>query len=232
MLFYDSLSAYIQGEMEKLRCLQGIILPETGIISKVLAPNQDQDKKSNPTRYSLTQEVDFLKIDSLGIHGDRHRRSHRSSTVRERAIFPKGTIIREHRHVFAVSLYDCKVLSENLGVEVTPELLGVNIVIETENNQDYSLSALPQGTYLQIYSSTKEKQIAVLEKRVTQQGCGVTGNAIRLYYKREADITQKFIEVSKSNRGIVCSVESPVEHIARIEAGQRVCFRFPTGLVT
>ena len=231
MLLYQNLDDYVRGEIERLQSLPKMNIPEQGIISRVLGPGQDQDRKSNPEGYSVTLPVNFLEIDSLGIYGDRHRRPNRPSTVREREVVPKGTIIREHRHIFAVSLYDCKVLSDKLEVDVTPELLGANLVIEREDGQDYSLSALPQGVYIRVYSHEIEERnlLAVLEKRVTQQGCSVTGNAIRKQYEKTADLTQRFVKISTENRGIVCSVESPVDHSTRIEAGQKVSFSFPKG---
>ncbi len=226
MVAYKSYQDYVSGEIRRMQFFWSGNIPDTGVISHVFGPAQDQDKKANRDGYSVTQSVSFLEMDSQGIYGDRHRRLTRSATVRERDVFPKGTIIREHRHIFAVSLRDCENLSTKLGVNVTPELLGANLVIEGDEGP-YSLSALPQGTDIQVYS--EEQLVAVLRKQVTQKGCGVTGNAIRAHYNLGADITQKFIEVSEDTRGVVCSVETPVDHLARIEPGQKVVFKFPTG---
>jgi len=234
MEFYNTLDEFVQGELAKLQRLQNACLPERGIITKVLAPAENQDRKTNIDGFSLTHGVDYLEVDNLGIYGDRHRRAVRSSTAREKNVYLKGSVISEHRHVFAVSEYDCRVLSEKLDVDVTPELLGANIVIGREDGRDYSLSMLPQGTHL-LLGLASESELArpplvTLVKYVTQQGCVITGNAIRAAYDKNTEMTPRFVEVAKENRGIVCSVEYPVEHTARIEAGQKVFFKYAKGV--
>jgi len=233
MLFYKSLDGYIKGQKEKLDRLDDANIPEVGLIAKVLGPNDNQDKSSNIASYSVTQEVEALRLDYQGITGDRHRGAHRLSTGRERLIFPKGTEIRQHRHLFAVSHYDCEILSEKLEVEVTPELLGANLVIRQATNRPFSLSELPENTHLFIspnsVSHRPQMPIAVLVHYVKQQGCGITGNAIAEHYG-DKSLTRKFMNASKDNRGIVCSVEYPVEQPASLEVGQKVFFMFPKGV--
>ncbi len=237
MKLYQDLSAYIAGQSELLRQLEQANIPSSVIITRVLSPNSTVSKDSHPTQYSLTHSVEYLEIDSQGIIGERHHRAVRPSSGRERAILPKGTIIREHRHIFAVSLGDCKELSDRLDVEVTPELLGANLVIEREDQSPYSLSFLPQGTYLRVASSqvvessaiSKDNLIAVLQKYATQEGCGITGASIQDHHKADKSLVKRFTEESKLNRGIVCSVEFPGEGTAKIEPGQRIFFGFPTG---
>lgn len=233
MLFYRNLSEYIKGQKEKLDRLADAKIPVAGLIARVLGPNDNQDKSSDVANYSVTKEVEALKLDYQGIIGDRHRGTHRPSTGRERFIFPKGTEIRQHRHVFAVSPYDCEVLSGKLGVEVTPELLGANLVIGDIANRPYSLSELPENSHLLISPGTvshiPHMPIVVLTHYVKQQGCGITGNAIAEHYG-DKSLTRKFMEASKDNRGIVCSVEYPVEEPATLEVGQKIFFMFPTGI--
>lgn len=233
MLFYKNLNEYVKGQREKLDRLANAHIPEEGLIARVLGPSDNQDKSRNVTGYSITQEVDILELDYQGIMKDRHYGTHRLSTARERFIFPKGTEIRQHRHVFAVSPYDCKVLSEKLGVEVTPELLGANLVIKSIDNRPYSLSELPENTYLVISqgnaSHRPQKPIAILVHYVKQQGCGITGNAIAEHYS-DKSLTKKFMGASKDNRGIVCSIEYPVDQPAILEEGQKIFFIFPTGV--
>lgn len=234
MLFYDDLRSFVSGQREKLENLPNANIPEQGLILKVLGPAEDQDRRSNVAEYSITRETDGLEIDYRGIFGDRHRRSNRASTSREKSTYPKGTTIREHRHVFAVSLYDCEVLSEALGVAVTPEVLGANLLIEREDRKDYSLSHLPLGTNLLVSadlgsSESPKPPLATLVHHVQQQGCGVTGNTIARRYQ-DRSLTKRFMESSKNNRGIVLSVEYPVDNSAILKVGQKVFFRFPMGV--
>ncbi len=233
MLFYENLLKYIEGQREKLEVLRFANIPDRGLIIKVLLPDRNQDRAANLDTYSLTYEVEQIEIDCLGIKGERHRRISRPSTGREKLIYPKGTLIREHRHIVAVSPYDCKILSDKLEVEVTPELLGANLVIGREDGQDYSLSALPEYSYLLIAEKENRElpkpPLATLRHYTLQQGCGITGNSISKNYDNKS-LTQKFVVESKENRGILCSVEHPAEKFAIIKAGQKVFFRFPMGI--
>ena len=233
MLFYDDLQSYVRGQRDKLSRLETSNIPERGVILKVLAADEGKSKSQDVASYSVTHEVDQILVNHLGIVGDRHYRSIRPSTGREKSLYPKGTMVREHRHVFAVSLYDCRVLSESLDVEVTPELLGANLVIGREDEQDYSLSLLPENTHLLIAQedsrNTPRPPIATLRHYVLQQGCGITGNSIAKRYG-DKTLTQRFIDSSKVNRGIVCSVEQSAEPFANIKSGQAVFFKFPMGV--
>ena len=218
---------------QKLEKLVSANIPEKGLVVNVLSSNPEQSKDKDLANYSVTQEVDQLEIDYLGILNDRHRRPFRERTGKESSIYSRGNIIREHRHIFVVSLYDCKVLSNLLGVEVTPELLGANLVIERKDKKDFSISALPENTNLLIAQENSVEfmrpPIATLKHHTLQQGCGITGNAIAEKYNDQS-LTKKFVDSSKENRGIVCSVEYPVEKPAIIKKDHVVFFKFPTGI--
>ncbi len=178
MHFYNTLADYEKGERAKLDALPSANLPERGIITRVLASPSGQAHETHPATYSVTSEVPYLDIDHLGILDDRHRRATRRRTGREEEWAPKGVWIREHRHLFAVSPADCLALSNRLGVEISPELLGANIIIEREDMQPYSLCAVPQNTYFSITprgSQTPESTFATLKHYTEQQGCGRTG---------------------------------------------------------
>ena len=231
MKFYPTLNDYITGQQARLAILATANLPEQGVITRVLAAGQ-----TSGNAYSLTQEVDRLSIDCLGILADRHHRSFTLSTGRERELYHKGTSIREHRHIFAVSGYDCRVLSERLGVAITQELLGANIVIERDDGQDYSLTAAPQETYFVIappgISQQPKPPIAVLVRHAQQEGCGVTGKLIADTHGKP-ELTKKFVDESKTHRGIVCRIEYPTpveEQPAVLQPGQRVFFRYSMGI--
>src|SRR3989344_5757567 len=173
MKYYNNLEAYIAGQRALLDQLLTANLPEVGVILKVLLP--DQRKRGDIANYSVTREADFLAVDCLGVMSDRHRELYVNTTARETDVYPKRTKIRGHRHIFVVSLYDCKLLSDRLGVPVTPELLGANVVVGREDGADYSLSALPAETALLIASekaiSIPRPPLASFIRHAVQEGC-------------------------------------------------------------
>ena len=150
MRFYENLSAYQRGEMERLRRLGEANIPERGVITAVLLPGEGADARQGSASYVVTHPVEEIQVDAQGLVGDRHRCLSRPSSGRESSLYPRGTIIRQHRHLCIVSMQDCRVLSEQLGVPVTPELLGANLVIERRDGEGCSLSELPRGTHLLV----------------------------------------------------------------------------------
>ncbi|MDO8564069.1 MAG: hypothetical protein Q7R87_03610 [Nanoarchaeota archaeon] len=231
-MYYKDFQDYLAGEKARLDARWEIDFPDRGVILKVLAHHSQRTKENDAKNYSVTSEYDNIRIDGLGIAGDRHYGFSRKSTGREKE-YPRGSEIAGGRHIFAVSPYDCKILSDKIGVEITPELLGANLVIGREDEKDLPLSELPVGTRLFIGESNASEfpkpPIATLVNYVKQMGCVVTGNAIAEYYGRK-ELSRAFIEHSKNNRGIVCNVEYPVLERATLEAGQKVLFRFHTGI--
>ncbi len=231
-MFYKNFSDYLAEERKKLDERERMDFPDSGIILKVLAHPRQQTKRTHPKTYSVTQEVSQIDINTRGILGDRHFDSARDSTGRE-SEYPRKTVIAGGRHIFAVSPYDCRILGEKMGVEITPELLGANIVIGREDGKDLPLSELPITTRLFIAKSDSlvlpKLPTATLINYVKQQGCVVTGNAIAEKYDRK-ELSAMFIANSKDNRGIVCNIEYPVEVKAALKAGQKVFFRFNQGV--
>ncbi|MEE2960915.1 MAG: hypothetical protein VYA34_09230 [Myxococcota bacterium] len=238
MIFYENLENYIAKERIRLGTLHRANIPEFGVISQIFAANinhdkKTHDKKTDPADYSVTHPVAELEVDAQGIVGDRHRCHIRPSTGREYSLYPRGMAVRQHRHLLLVSNYDCKALSEKLGVEVTPQLLGANLVIEREDQQDYSLSELPPGTHMLVLppdaQGIPKPPLATIVHYVKQQGCGVTGNAIAHRY-HDQSLVKAFRNIAANHRGIVCSVEYPGESTARLKAGQKVAFRFSSAI--
>lgn len=233
MLFYDNLSDYIAKQSEKLHALEQANIPEVGVILDVLGPNDNQDMDANPDRHSVTQQVDRLAIDCFGIYGDRHRGLTRPSTGREGPLYKRtGAKIVNRRQIFAVSPYECALLSERLDVEITPQLLGANLVIGHEEGTDYSISAIPHNTYFAISLADAEESpqppLATLIQYIQQKGCSRTGRAVAKAYDDPA-LTRQFIDSSEHQRGILCSVEYPVDEPVYLERGQKVFFKFPMG---
>lgn len=228
MLFYESLSEYRTQELARLQRLEQSNIPERGVIAAVLSSAGDAEAAS------VNAAVDTLRVDAQGIVGDRHRCHSRPASGRESSLYPRGTIIRQHRHLCVVSRHDCQVLSAHLGVAVTPELLGANMVIDRHDGEAFSLSELPRGTHMLIIPpqaiATPRPPIATLVHAVKQQGCGITGHAIAQRYG-DPSLVRAFRACATEHRGIICSVEYPVETAAVLRPGQGVVFRFPSGVV-
>jgi hypothetical protein len=233
MLFYEDLAEFITKEREKFERLEKANIPEVGVILEVLGPSDHQDVIANPGRHSVTQPIDRLVIDHLGIEGDRHRGLSRSSTGREAPLYKKSkaTIINR-RQLFAVSPYECHLLSQKLQVEITPQLLGANIVIGREDGTDFCISDIPANTYFVVAKKNAAKPtsppIATLVQYVQQKGCSRTGKAIATQYQ-DGSLTKRFVATAEHQRGILCSVEYPVEKPASLQRGQKVFFKFPMG---
>jgi hypothetical protein len=233
MIFYKDVSSYIEGKSAELAELRHANIPDYGIVLDVLAPGENQSRRENPGRHSVTSPVEALTIDSNGIWGDRHRGMTRPSTAREAKLYGRtGVSIVNRRQVFVTSPSECKALTRALGVEITAELLGANLVIGRGDGEEFYISDLPSNTYLVLggpESTEPEKPpVATLIQYVQQKGCRLTGNAIVTRY-RQPKLQKEFIEHSRRRRGILCSIEYPVDEPAHLERGQRVFFRFPVG---
>ncbi len=233
MLFHDDLADFIAQQRANLHKWETANIPEVGVIRAVLAPNDDQDMASNPGGHSVTQPVDRLAVDCHGITGDRHRGLTRPSTGREAPLYREtGTAIVNRRQIFAVSSYECHLLSRSLGVSITPELLGANVVVDRDDGADYCISDVPLNTYLAIAPADAAElprtPIATLIQYLQQKGCSRTGRAITREYG-DASLTKRFVAHAEHRRGILCSVEYPVDATAHLERGQKVFFRFPMG---
>ena len=233
MLFYENLEAYIHDEREKLERLKQADIPEVGVILEVFGPNDNQDVKTNPGGHSVTQAVERLAIDCHGILGDRHLGLTRQSTAREAPLYRRSRAqIVNRRQLFAVSPYECTLLSQRLDVEVTPQLLGANLLIGREDGSDYCISNLPVNTYLAIAPANAAEPsvppLATLIHYVQQKGCGRTGAAIAKEYG-DTSLAKRFVDQAEFTRGILVSVEYPVTEPAILESGQRVFFKFPMG---
>jgi len=71
--------------------------------------------------------------------------------------------------------------------------------------------------------------LATIVHVVQQRGCGFTGRALAHHYG-DPTLLKAFIAASVTHRGIICCVEYPVESEATLKAGQKVVFKFPTGM--
>jgi hypothetical protein len=233
MIFYDTLNDYIDQEKQRLDVLSQANIPEVGVISSVFAPSLNQDKTTHRDDYLVTREVETLSVDAQGIMGDRHRCLSRPSTGRESSLYPRGTQIRQHRHLCIVSSSDCQVLSQKLKVEVTPQLLGANLLIDRIDGDTFSISDLPQGAHMLVTPEDAGESIkpplATIVHVVQQRGCAFTGRTLAHHYG-DPTLLKAFIAASVTHRGIICCIEYPVESEVILKAGQRIVFKFPTGM--
>lgn len=233
MIFYHNAAEYFKKEQERLIQRQSANLPDEGRITRLMLPSPELNEYDHFPRYYRTHEVDSLEVDYRGIVGERHQAVTRPSGGRETKVYPPGTEIRGHRHLFIGCSSDIAELSRRMGVELTPEMLGFNIMIEREDRQDFSITELPVGTVMLLGDEMSEKPskppLATFTSFVKQEGCGVTGKLIADYYE-DPSLTRKFREISKDFRGLICSVEFPVEAKISLKKQQRIFFRYSQGL--
>lgn len=233
MLFYQNATEYLEQEQKRLIKRQGSNLPEEGRIAGLMLPSADLNEDEHFPRYSLTHEVDSIEVDYRGILGERHQAVTRSSGGRELKVYPRGTQIRGHRHLFVSCSADVAELSRRMGLEITAEMLGLNLLIDREDGEDFSITELPVGTMMLLAcedaTMPSKPPLATFTSFVKQVGCGVVGKLIADHYG-DPSLTSKFREVSKDHRGLLCSVEFPVESTVLLKRNQRIFFRYSQGL--
>ena len=233
MLFYKNAEEYFEEEYKRMLQRKMANLPDQGSITKLFLPSPELNENDHFPYYSLTHEVESLEVDHRGIVGERHQAVTRPSGGRELKVYPRGTEIRSHRHLFVSCTSDIKELSRRMELAITPEMLGLNLLIDRDDDQDFSITELPVGTMMLLAENGATKPakppLATLTGFVKQEGCGITGKLIADHYGDPA-LTRKFREVSKDHRGILCSVEFPVSTTVVLQKGQRIFFRYSKGL--
>ena len=235
MLFYQNFQEYLQQETQRLEILKRTPLPHQGIISQTLLSTESVNSASSPSSFSylITHPVNHLYLDGQGIIGDRHRCISRPSGGREKQLYPRGTEIIQRRHLLIVSQADCQALSDRIGVEITPQLLGANLVIDDVNGHAFSMSMIPTGTHLVFtdpnLGSSSRPPLATLIAYVQQRGCGQTGKVIADHYQDQS-LVKRFRDESRENRGMIFCVEYPVKHSVPLSVGQTVEFYYASGI--
>jgi len=74
--------------------------------------------------------VPSLELDWGGAIGDRHHGTTMLSDVRQRPVFEKGTLIRNHRQLSIVDTNELARVAENLGIEsLAPGVIADNIAV-------------------------------------------------------------------------------------------------------
>ncbi len=232
MLFYKNAQQYFLEEQKRLVARQSANLPDEGVITKLLLPSPDLNEKDHFPYYSLAHDVDSLEVDYRGIVGERHQSVTRISGGRELQAYPPGTEIRSHRHLFMSCSADIAEISHRMGLDITPEMLGLNLVVDRADGQDFTITELPVGTVMLLADEGAPKPskppLATFTSFVKQEGCGITGKLIADHYG-DPSLTRKFREITKDHRGILCSVEFPVNATVKLIKGQRIFFRYSRG---
>jgi len=102
--------------------LQGKVL---GVYSSV-----HPDKTYKGRDYFVTEQRDELFLDLEGVIGDRHHGFETISGGRFMTLYERDTPVRNNRQWSVISPKEIAIISKNLGVTLTPELLGVNFLID------------------------------------------------------------------------------------------------------
>jgi hypothetical protein len=148
----------------------------------------------------VTRRVPQIPVELAGIPNDRHYGLLRPADSRQK-LYPKGTPIANRRQLSLVSIEECKLIAQNMGItEIRPEWLGVNMLIQGVPH----LTQLPPGARLIFPDGTGlicegENLPCLGPARVIESSLEQPG------------ISKLFVTAAKKLRGIVCSVEKEGE---------------------
>jgi hypothetical protein len=157
--------------------------------------------------------VETLALDFEGIAGNRHRGWTRGADARV-PYLPRGTTIRNTRHLSIVSVEDCAQIARQLDIPtLDPAWIGANIVVAGIMN----FSFLPRGTRLFFAGGA----IVAIEDQ--NAPCSIAGEAVQLANPGLEHIKPAFPKVAKGLRGVVATVEHP----GVLAAGGDVTARLP-----
>ena len=149
------------------------------------------------------------------------------------SLIEEQSVVKIKEELTEIHAADIAEISRRMGLEVTAEMLGLNLVIDRVDRCDFSITELPVGTVLLLGNEGAEKAakppLATLTSFVKQEGCGITGRLIAEHYG-DPGLTRKFREISKDHRGLLCSVEFPVDHTVYLKPGLTVFFKYSKGL--
>lgn len=150
--------------------------------------------------------VDELALDWAGVVGDRHYGPTMMAGARQKAVYDRGTVIRNHRQVSLVDLDELRAIAERMGLEeVAPGTIADNICTEGIP----ALTALPALTRLRFSSG------AVLVTGGENSPCTIAGAMVG---KRYGTPAASFPKAAWGLRGIVAWVDHP----GRIRPGDSI----------
>lgn len=143
-----------------------------------------------------TAAVERLALGLDGIAGDRHGGFERHSSARE-PWYPRGTAIRNGRHLSILSVEDLAEIARRLGVaDVDAASIGANLVIEGIPR----LSMLPRATRLAI------GEAAALHVDDQNAPCRIAGRSLARHLDRP-DVELAFAREARRLRGVVAAVD-------------------------
>ena len=186
------------------------VIPPRKIVGKVEAVFSTADKSRLGFQSASVSELIF---DLEGIIGNRHRGWTRGADSRV-PYLPRGTTMRNERHLSVVSIEDLAAIAEKLEIpHLDPRWIGANVVVSGLPH----LSYLPRGTHLMLPG----KAILI----VTDQNapCTLAGEAIAKQVPDRPEIKLQFPALAQGLRGVVATVEHP----GTLAAGMLVEARLP-----
>lgn len=147
----------------------------------------------------VTRRIPEVKLEFGGIPGDRHFGITSRADSRQ-PMYPRGTEIMNRRQITILSVEECEVIAEQLGIEkVLPEWLGANLL----------MSGFPDLTKLTIGSRILFPSGAGLICMGENQPCKFPGEEIQKHFQEHPKLAAKFVRAAYRRRGIVCAVERP-----------------------
>lgn len=156
----------------------------------------------------VTRKVDTINLDYGGIPGDLHFGITKLAGVRE-SMYPRGTEIFNRRQITAVSVEECNIIAEKLGIErLLPEWLGANLL----------LSGIPKLTELAPGSRILFPGGAALLCEGVNGPCVHPGKVIQQEFPDEPKLASRFVKAAVGLRGIIAIVERPGKIDARKNA--------------
>ncbi len=160
-----------------------------------------------------SERVDELVLDLEGIVGNRHRGWTRKADGRV-PYLPRGTIIRNERHLSLISIEDLAAMADKLDIEhLDPRWIGANVVVSGLPHFSY----LPRGTHMMLPGKT------VLIVTDQNAPCTLSGEAIAAQVPGRPEIKLQFPGLAQGLRGVVATVE----HGGTIAAGMTIDARLP-----
>ena len=105
---------------------------KTKAIVRGVYVSEHPDRSYKENDYAVTKAVTELILTTEGVVGDRHFGYETISGGRQTNLYARGTPFRNNRQWSAISPSEVTVIAQHLGIEgkLTPELLGVNLLIE------------------------------------------------------------------------------------------------------
>ncbi len=165
------------------------------------------------TRPVEAAELDLEGFMLPGLRGERHRGLARKADARV-PWFPRGTPIRNSRHVSIVSADELAAIAGALDIPaVDPAWLGANLVLDGIPD----LSMLPRGTRIFFPG------FATLAVEDQNAPCRGPGKAIASRHPDRPGLDLDFVKAAKRLRGLVAWVE----RAGTIRAGDAVSLRLP-----